>query len=731
MKEKEKVLRESFSFSKFEKVPEFDVQSFLYKEVRFMSRLSKIMISLVVVLLVVGVGVFLLYDSFVMKKEVKVSQPQEELIKTPQKTSAIVSMVYGDVKVQNADTLKDVEIGYQLSEGDIIATSSDSECEIQIPGKSLVRVKENSKVSFSEVVSAVDSSKKDNIVELLKGNVKVAVKKIGQGEEFKVKTEAAVAAVRGTIFSVSFDESKGTEVLVAEGKVAVAIRSKKIEELKEKASPELKDKLAKLENISEIVVEEGESTKVTPEIQSKIDSKLSKVIEPVLAHEKISEKDIEVLGKEVKSISKQVEISSVKVPKEVVLSIGKEVSRSLIILDSKTVKVIFLPGSEKYNSAEVFIDGIFAGKAPVNKILEQGREYLIEIKYKAKTISQKVKFDKDTTINIGKTIDVEKEALVESAKKSQDKLIETKDFGFSTSVKYSRWIGVISGALMVPTTEGLVIFQGDKIEKLGVKGLAFGYSDKYIVSISKDNEDYLVVNIYTSGGKPIDNVNLGSQSKGTLVVSSPAILGNKVFVPSIEGLWIVDISKGTKSFIKIGSVYSEVVPFGSSKVVAVNEIGEVYLISTDGEYSKIAQLSIATLRKASVSTDGSKIFIFSKGTLYIVSTGKEVMNVSTGISDDSKPILFGNRVILYGNNKVVVMDENGNVDYVLSLSGINGMPYVKDNYLVITSSDGVYVYNFKDGKKLWNYNVIGNVSFIKDGKLYVSSNDKVYVFSLE
>ncbi len=116
--------------------------------------------------------------------------------------------------------------------------------------------------------------------------------------------------------------------------------------------------------------------------------------------------------------------------------------------------------------------------------------------------------------------------------------------------------------------------------------------------------------------------------------------------------------------------------------------------------------------------------------MYIASTGKEIMNISTGISIDCKPIISGDKVVLYSDKKVIVMDKNGNLVYTIS-SDIKGMPYIEGNYLVITASDGVHVYSFNNGKELWNYNIIGNASLIKDGKLYVASDSKVYVLSLE
>lgn len=735
MEDKEKILKESFYFSKFESVPKFDTKSFSYKEVRFMSKLSKIIVSLVVVVALVGVGLFLLYDSLTVKvKKESVSQniQKEELIKQPQKISATVSMVYGDVKVRNIGVLKDIEIGYQLSDGDIITTSSDSECEIQIVGKGVVKVKENSEVSFNELVSTVNNNK-ENIVELMKGNVRIAVKKLSEGEEFKVKTEAAVAAVRGTVFSVSFYQDKGAEVVVAEGKVAVSVNSKAIEQLKEKTSPELRDKLVKLENISEVVVGEGEVTKVTPEMQKIVDASLSKVVESVSTKGTVSEKEIELLSKELKSVSKQVAITSIKAPRDLVIGISKDVSRSLIISEvTKTVKVSFVPEDNKYATAELFIDGVSVAKLPSVRILEQDKEYKIEVKYKGDIIlSEKMKFDKDVTITIGKGIKPEtKEVLTQTVEKVKDRLIETKDFGISATIKYGKWIEVTS-EMFVPTTGGIVVYQGDSVRKLGINGLAFGYSKNYIVALAKDDNDYLVVSIYNVNGKLIDKINLGSQTKGTLIVGSPAIVGNKVFVPSIEGLWMIDIDSGARSFIKIGSVYSDVAKFGNTKVATVNEIGEVYEISTDGVYTKIAQLSTTTLRKASISTDKDSIFIFSKGTLYIASVGKEVMNVSTGISTDCKPIVVGDKVVLYSDRKVIVMDKNANLVYNISLSGIKGMPYVEGKYLVITANDGVHVYDFISGKEIWNYDVIGNVSLIKDNKLYVASDDKVYVLSLE
>lgn len=107
--------------------------------------------------------------------------------------------------------------------GHFIRTGEDARLELRFPDGSVVRVGPASMVHVSE--ASFDGKSEVAKVEatLVGGKVWANVSKLVGGEaRFKVKTENAVAGVRGTVFRVNIDRDKATVVKVYNGAVAVS-----------------------------------------------------------------------------------------------------------------------------------------------------------------------------------------------------------------------------------------------------------------------------------------------------------------------------------------------------------------------------------------------------------------------------------------------------------------------------------------------------------------------------
>jgi hypothetical protein len=104
-----------------------------------------------------------------------------------------------------------------LSPGDMIRTESLSKAEIQFANGNVVRLAENSRLKIQEAV--LDSQQRQKTtLSLLAGKVwnQVVGQLTGGSSYYKVQTPIAVAAVKGTIFDVSFGFEK-TEIRVFQG----------------------------------------------------------------------------------------------------------------------------------------------------------------------------------------------------------------------------------------------------------------------------------------------------------------------------------------------------------------------------------------------------------------------------------------------------------------------------------------------------------------------------------
>ena len=107
-------------------------------------------------------------------------------------------------------------VGAVLHPGDTVQTQADGRIEIDLPGGSLIRLGEGSRMTLS----ATDPQKSFS-ARLLIGNVWTKVRKLIAGESFQIETENGVAGVRGTEFRVEAAEGQPDVLRVYEGAVQV------------------------------------------------------------------------------------------------------------------------------------------------------------------------------------------------------------------------------------------------------------------------------------------------------------------------------------------------------------------------------------------------------------------------------------------------------------------------------------------------------------------------------
>ncbi len=108
----------------------------------------------------------------------------------------------------------------QVAKGDLIETAAGARLELTLPDKSIVRLGPSSKLRLDE--AAFSDEGRDFKATLLLGKVWSKVTGVfGAQRNFEVRTERAVAGVRGTIFQVDAQKTKAVLVKVYAGTVAV------------------------------------------------------------------------------------------------------------------------------------------------------------------------------------------------------------------------------------------------------------------------------------------------------------------------------------------------------------------------------------------------------------------------------------------------------------------------------------------------------------------------------
>ena len=114
-----------------------------------------------------------------------------------------------------------VSFNMPILNGDKIETKKQSRCEITYNDGSVVRIDEQSIYTVDKV--DLDKEKKDVESELSIGKLWANIKKVVSGRDtWKLKSPAAVVAVRGTIYRMNAGADSSSQVLVYDGNVAVS-----------------------------------------------------------------------------------------------------------------------------------------------------------------------------------------------------------------------------------------------------------------------------------------------------------------------------------------------------------------------------------------------------------------------------------------------------------------------------------------------------------------------------
>jgi hypothetical protein len=129
----------------------------------------------------------------------------------------IMTVVKGDVEVIAKDqkTIK-ARIGQKVFPGDAIIAKKDSRAKIEMLDKNIINISPDSKFVFQKYEYNPDQNKKGALLNVIYGKIRTTVNQKYDGEQnkFQVTTKTSVAGVRGTDFTVSFNETTNTSKVV-------------------------------------------------------------------------------------------------------------------------------------------------------------------------------------------------------------------------------------------------------------------------------------------------------------------------------------------------------------------------------------------------------------------------------------------------------------------------------------------------------------------------------------
>ena len=142
--------------------------------------------------------------------------------------AAVIDDFLGDVKAVTDGKDMPAFKGLALLRRDSLGTGAESWSSLELTEERFILVEENSDVQISQLADEAKNSE----ITLSAGKIWVIITdKLSDDETFEIKTPTCSLSVRGTVFSVSCNESGGSRVAVYEGTVSFTAKDKNGEEV--------------------------------------------------------------------------------------------------------------------------------------------------------------------------------------------------------------------------------------------------------------------------------------------------------------------------------------------------------------------------------------------------------------------------------------------------------------------------------------------------------------------
>jgi len=141
----------------------------------------------------------------------------------PAPAAGAVTFLAGEASRVHGEQREALALGSAVYQGDVIETARRTRLELKLSDASVLRLGPVSRVELAAAAFGASPDDRKVSAKLRVGNVWANVTKALGGEaRFEVKTENAVAGVRGTTFRVDASKDKSVVVRVYSGTVAVA-----------------------------------------------------------------------------------------------------------------------------------------------------------------------------------------------------------------------------------------------------------------------------------------------------------------------------------------------------------------------------------------------------------------------------------------------------------------------------------------------------------------------------
>ncbi len=661
-------------------------------------------------IVIIAIGTVLFFQSKSIKKAGVI----------PQKAYVTFLMGHAEMETPDGNIIK-LKVGKEVTGARVLRTKDKSRIDVRLTSGSLFTINENSEMKLMAYLSSKSKQEKTNI-NLFKGKLVVEPNKVKEDGNFDVNTPTAVAGVRGTRFSISYNQQdEATRVAVERGKVQVRRK------INVDVDKNMKTKIIKAIQ-AETVVDKGQSVVVTRASNEKISEELNKDIDKIQT--RIAQnKQIEAIG----AINKAKQLANIK-------SQGLTTEDKNLFSQTKTYRdpVGSVKVAISNQGGVLFINGTETNTPEYNGEFKPGAEIKVRIEKRGYhtynstfTVPGGVKSYRPEIKLIRMTANKPVYVTVTRSKEITLKRVANT---FNTKYKPTSFILEKNNVVYFATSAGK--FVAVDMAKQGE------LQWEIAVNASLDSTPVIQGNTIYFGARnsivyAVDIANGQVKWKkrlGTMIFKSSMIVkSTRLYFGTIEGnVYCLNADSGATIWKKHldGGIWGSVA-VGNSIVYAGCEDGKLYALDRNSGLQKWAVDLENRLIAPVLITNRRVLAVNYRGKIFgIKSDNGKIIWKKDFKSSRINPVIFGSNVYFSIKNKIYSLNVgNGEEIFTKDLAGNNIHIQIQNRRLFI-SGGGNSIYEFSAaGQMIWTHKLkqkvfgllAGNNEYIfaisKDGKL--------------
>jgi len=604
-------------------------------------------------------------------------------LELPGTQEGLVTFLSGDVEKYSEESWVPLEIGDLIVRKDKVRVNSGSFCEIQFGDYAVLRIEEETFFSIADISAADEGS---NItLDLNTGSLLCKVKRLGSGDSFTVLSPSMALGVRGTEFFISTADGREFRAAVRKGNVELFPASllRADSPAKELLENYLDQKTISLDPNQELTIPAGTVAAVSAGNRT-----LIQFLESV---EEVEVSQLEDSLADLSSAHSKIPAPGV-ISDESIQFLKKIDDLNEVNLQAGEGELVKIAVTSIPEAVSVLVNGRKEGITPYAGVFPAGTDIQLELRkpgYIARSVPLAIEAGGDMILKVT----LEKDPTYVSSKESDGR---EDDQSREPEARKVRVGFTVTPASAVIRKDGKTVGTGKYSSE---------FSPGEMVQLTITDPLYEERQVEIEIGEESDQEYAFSLKLRPLVRTIPISDSPILFLQGIGG--------------------------SGEELFAVDETGEAFLVTPEGDVRFSLQLGIVPKEEARPVFDGNRVYLLRGSRLVVADMNSGSLLFDVEVKDTDR-FIYGRRVAVAGGKGVFPSDdaitffstETGEVlDERKIAQGMTMTPISVDNSLVTVNRKGQIIVLDENGE----YDDIIPTSVLADGHVFAAERgDSMY-----